>query len=96
MTRRRIAAAVAREVGTTRAQTERVIGRFLDEVIAELEEHGRVELRGFGVFKIAELPEHEGFNPHTRERTQQEARRFVRFKASRLVVDQLNSEADEG
>jgi DNA-binding protein HU-beta len=63
----------------------------IDEVIEQLERHGKLTIRGFGTFRVAERAAREGRNPRTGEAIHIPASRTVTFSASAALKDRLNT-----
>ena len=75
----------------TRADAETSVLVILDRIADQLAHGGRVEIRGFGVFKINIRPARRGRNPKTGERVDVPAKPAPHFKPGmelRALVDQ--------
>ena len=68
-----------------RVVVKKVIQTFLDQIIDELGKGNRLEFRDFGVFKTKTRAARMAQNPKTLERVRVPAKRFIRFKAGRLM-----------
>ncbi|MEW6235349.1 MAG: HU family DNA-binding protein [Candidatus Omnitrophota bacterium] len=69
-----------------------VIECVLEAFIDLLASDGRIEIRGFGIFKIKKTPARVGRNPVTKEEAKVPARNIVQFKAGRYMIDAVNRE----
>ena len=69
--------------------TKEVIQMFLDQIIDELVKGNRLEFRDFGVFETRKRAGRMAQNPKTFERVRVPARRHVKFKAGRLMKQNL-------
>jgi len=81
---------LAKEVASAHdmtAQTARkIVNTFLETMREEIVSHGRIEIRGFGVFEVVTRAEKEGRNPKTGERVQIAERQRIKFKPSALML----------
>jgi len=70
-------------------QVKRVVQQFLDQIIEELAKGNRLEFRDFGVFESKLRASRVAQNPKTLQRVHVPAKRSVKFKAGRLMKEQL-------
>lgn len=68
MTKAEIVEKVAEGTGLTKLETEAIIEGFLNTLIKSLREGHRIEIRGFGSFKIKEKSERYARNPRSGEK----------------------------
>lgn len=88
---------VADLLGITQVGAKRITNKVIEAIVARLIKDGRVDLWGFGVFKIQILKARKARNPRTGETINVPARLRVSFKASKAlegVVSDLVSRAD--
>jgi integration host factor subunit beta len=78
-----------------REEAERLVSCLLDEIAGALERGMRVELRGLGVLNVKAKRERQGRNPRTGEAVIIDARHVVRFRASELLLAQLNRRTNQ-
>jgi integration host factor subunit beta len=71
-------------------EIERVVSAFFDSITAQLQQGGRVELRGFGAFSTRERDARKGRNPRTGEAVDVSAKRVPYFKPGKEVRERLN------
>ncbi len=71
-------------------EIERVVSAFFDSIIAQLQNNGRVELRGFGAFSTREREARRGRNPRTGESVDVDAKRVPYFKPGKEMRERLN------
>lgn len=71
-------------------EVERVVAAVFDTIIAQLQEGGRVELRGFGAFSTRGRDARKGRNPRTGEPVDVSAKRVPYFKAGKEMRERLN------
>jgi integration host factor subunit beta len=74
---------------------ERIVNAILDEIVAALARGDRVELRGFGVFSVRDLPARITCNPRSGAVVSVARRRKPLFKTGKEMLDRLNSEKKE-
>lgn len=56
---------VQREAHMSHKDVELAVKLLLDQMVAELSDRGRIEIRGFGSFTVHERPARRGRNPKT-------------------------------
>ena len=64
-------------------EVESIVGCFFDTIAARLAANGRVELRGFGAFRVQARAARTGRNPSTGEAVEVPARRAPVFRPAR-------------
>lgn len=90
MTKSELISAVAEKSGLTKKNTDAAIQAFVDVVIEEMKNGGKIQLVGFGTFEVSERPAREGRNPRTGESMTVPATKTVKFKAGKALKDQVN------
>lgn len=80
--------------GLPRATAELVVQAFVGELGDALSSGRRIELRGFGSFKVKAYPGYMGRNPRTGEPIEVEPKVLPLFKASRVLHARLNPETE--
>jgi DNA-binding protein HU-beta len=90
MTKAEIVEQVANGTGLTRIETEAVIEGFMDTVIEALSKGNRIEIRGFGSFKVKKKNGRIARNPRTGETVKVDDHFVPVFKFSREFKDQVN------
>lgn len=68
-----------------------IVQQFLNEINAELAQNNRLEFRDFGVFEVHERAARIAQNPKTLEPVEVPAKRRVKFKTGKGVMERLNS-----
>ena len=71
-------------------EIERVVSAFFDSIIAQLQNGGRVELRGFGAFSTRDRDARKGRNPRTGDAVDVAAKRVPYFKPGKEMRERLN------
>lgn len=89
LTKKEIVDRIAEKIHTKHIVVKAVVQEFLDSIIDELAKGNRLELRDFGVFETKISPARTGQNPKTLEKVQIPAKRTVRFKAGKLMKEDL-------
>ncbi len=93
MTKADIVGIVADGTGLTKLETAAVIDGFLATVTYALKNGQRVNLRGFGNFKVVERKARTARNPRTRELIQIPQRKAPVFKPSKEFKNYIAEEA---
>ena len=65
MNKTELVAAIAKNAELTKKDAEAALTAFTETVAAELKKGEKVQLVGFGTFKVTERKEREGRNPQT-------------------------------
>lgn len=68
-----------------------VVNTFVDSMKESLLEGGRVEIRGFGSFKVKEYGGYAGRNPLTGEKVSVQPKRLPFFRAGKELKEYLNA-----
>ena len=95
-TKKNICEGIARKTIATRAAVKEVVQTFLDEITSELSQGHRVELRGFGVFKVCRRAARKARNPKDKTPVFIPARNAVVFKVGKLIKHKLDSHRKGG
>ena len=74
----------------TMKEVERVVATFFDAITDQLQQNGRVELRGFGAFSTRERDARKGRNPRTGDAVDVDAKRVPYFKPGKEMRERLN------
>ena len=91
MTKAELVEKVADRIHLTKKQTEAIVNILLTCITEALSDGDKVELRGFGSFRIRQRNPREGRNPKTGDTVQIPAKKVPFFKAGkelREMVDQ--------
>jgi integration host factor subunit beta len=91
ITKRDICEKIARKTNNTHAIIKETVQLFLDEMINELAQGNRIELRDFGVFEIRQRAARKARNPRTGEEAFVPAKNVVVFKVGKLMRDRASS-----
>lgn len=91
MNKTELIAAVAEKAEISKKDAEKAIKAFTDAVAEELVNGGKVQLVGFGTFEVAERAAREGRNPKSGETMTIAASKTPKFKAGKVLKDQVNA-----
>ena len=83
MNKTTLAEFVAKEAGLKKKDAEKAVNAVFAAIENELATGGRVQLAGFGTFKVKERAERIGRNPKTMEEIQVPASRAAGFRAGK-------------
>lgn len=81
MTKAELAEQVSEKIGLTRKETECIINAFCESIVNALEKGDKVEIRGFGSFRVRHRASRSGRNPKTGESVQVPPKKVPFFKA---------------
>ena len=82
--------AMARHLGSSKAEAERALASFVDTVVDGLVADGDVAILGFGSFRISRRKARMGTNPQTKERIEIPASIGVGFRAGKALKERLS------
>ncbi|MFG0283084.1 MAG: HU family DNA-binding protein [Phycisphaerales bacterium JB039] len=91
VTKKHLIDSIASETGIKRTDVKRVVQGLLDQIVVELGNGNRLELRDFGVFEIKERQARLAQNPKTLERDTVPPKRAVKFKVGRKMREALET-----
>ena len=92
MTKAELVEKVADKIQLTKKQTETVVNILLNCITEALSEGDKVELRGFGSFRIRKRNPREGRNPKTGDTVQIPAKRVPFFKAGKELREMVDDQ----
>ena len=92
MTKAELVEQVADKIQLTKKQTEAVVNILLNCITEALSKGDKVELRGFGSFRIRNRNPREGRNPKTGDTVQIPAKRVPFFKAGKELREMVDSQ----
>ena len=91
MNKTELIAAVAEQAELSKKDAEKALKAFTDVIAAELVKGEKVQLVGFGPFKVSEREAREGRNPLTGEKITIAASKNPKFKAGKALKDMVNA-----
>lgn len=89
MTKADLVDLVAENTDVPRKQADEVVQVVLESIIAALHRAEKVELRGFGSFRIRQRGERTGRNPKTGEQVHVPPKKIPYFKPGKHLREQL-------
>lgn len=90
LTKANLVEEVARAAQVTKKQAEEIVQTVFATIVDSLHSGSKVELRGFGSFRIRNRGARLGRNPKTGERVQVPPKRIPYFKPGKELKEQLN------
>jgi len=90
MTKAELVELIAGETGISKKDTGIIVNLILDNVGRALVSNDKVELRGFGSFKVKQRRSRQARNPRTGASVEVPAKRVPFFKASNELKSRLN------
>ena len=91
MNKSELVKALADQANISLDEATLVVNTFVDSMKDSLLEGGRVEIRGFGSFKVKEYGSYAGRNPRTGEKVAVEPKRLPIFRAGKELKEYLNA-----
>lgn len=91
MNKSELVKALAAQANISLDEATLVVNTFVDSMKESLLEGGRVEIRGFGSFKVKEYGSYAGRNPRTGEKVAVEPKRLPFFRAGKELKEYLNA-----
>ena len=91
MTKADLVERVAREADMTKKDAEQLVEIIFDSITETLNRGEKIELRGFGSFRVRERNSRKGRNPKTGERVEVPAKKIPFFKPSKELKDLVNT-----
>jgi integration host factor subunit beta len=95
MTKAELVEDVARAAELTKKDAERLVELVFESIIETLNRGEKIELRGFGSFRVRERGARRGRNPKTGAPVDIPAKRVPYFKPGKELKELINDEADE-
>src|SRR5215470_17076245 len=92
MTKADLVEEVSRVTELTRKDSEVIVDTLFDSVIKALKEGDKLEVRGFGSFRVRQRNARVGRNPKTGEKVEVPAKRVPYFKPSKELKDLINED----
>ena len=95
MNKRELTRAFAEEFGITIRDAEVCVNTLFNSIADTLAKGGRIEIRGFGSFKVKEYEPYSGRNPKTGESIQVSRKKLPYFKLSSMMRKRMNKKPIE-
>ena len=91
MNKSELVKSLAEQANISLVEATLVVNTFVDSMKESLLEGGRVEIRGFGSFKVKEYGGYAGRNPRTGEKVSVQPKRLPFFRAGKELKEYLNA-----
>ncbi|MCQ2191837.1 MAG: HU family DNA-binding protein [Paludibacteraceae bacterium] len=79
--------AIASQSGLTKANSAKALDAILSSIQGALKKNDSIQLVGFGTYSVDERAAREGRNPRTGETMTIAAKKVVKFKPSKNILD---------
>ena len=94
MTKSELMEALAESRGISRRTAEEVVNVLFDGMRDTLKNDGRIEIRGFGSFKVRHYKGRVGRNPKTGAEISVKPKKLPIFKVSKLMRELINKDLE--
>jgi integration host factor subunit beta len=91
MTKAELVDGVSKNSGLSKKDAEVIVQTVLDSIIDSLRSGEKVELRGFGSFRLRDRASRQGRNPKTGEKVHVPAKKVPYFKPGKELKELINS-----
>ena len=95
VSRYEIAEAMKNEFGFNRKFCLEIVNDIIDIIIDGLQSDKKVKIHNFGTFKLNNKKSRIGRNPKTKEEYNISSRNVITFKASKILLSNINIKNDE-
>lgn len=95
MTKAELVDEVARVVQLTKKQAETIVNIVFDSIVDSLRAGQKIELRGFGSFRLRSRKSRTGRNPKTGEKVEVPSKKIPYFKPGKELKELINKAAGE-
>ena len=96
MTKAELVDEVARVVQLTKKQAETIVNIVFDSIVDSLRAGQKIELRGFGSFRLRSRKSRTGRNPKTGEKVEVPSKKIPYFKPGKELKELINKALGEG
>ena len=90
MTKAELVDEVARVVQLTKKQAETIVNIVFDSIVESLRAGQKIELRGFGSFRLRSRKSRTGRNPKTGEKVEVPSKKIPYFKPGKELKELIN------
>ncbi|MGH9796597.1 MAG: HU family DNA-binding protein [Candidatus Polarisedimenticolia bacterium] len=91
MTKAELVEEVARVSELTKKHSEVIVNTVFESIVEALRKDEKIELRGFGSFRIRQRRSRQGRNPKTGDRVDVPAKRIPYFKPGKELKELINT-----
>ena len=92
MTKADLVEKVSREAEMTKKDAEQLVEIIFESIVSTLNEGEKIELRGFGSFRVRQRNARKGRNPKTGDSVDIPAKRVAYFKPGKELKEVINQE----
>ena len=96
MTKAELVDEVARVVQLTKKQAETIVNIVFDSIVDSLRSGQKIELRGFGSFRLRNRKSRTGRNPKTGEKVDVPSKKIPYFKPGKELKELINKAIEAG
>ncbi len=96
MTKAELVDEVARVVQLTKKQAETIVNIVFDSIVDSLRSGQKIELRGFGSFRLRSRKSRTGRNPKTGEKVEVPSKKIPYFKPGKELKELINKTLGDG
>jgi integration host factor subunit beta len=96
MTKAELVDEVARVVQLTKKQAETIVNIVFDSIVDSLRSGQKIELRGFGSFRLRNRKSRTGRNPKTGEKVEVPSKKIPYFKPGKELKELINQALVDG
>ncbi|MBI5182831.1 MAG: integration host factor subunit beta [Nitrospinae bacterium] len=90
MTKAELIGRLAERIQLTKKQTEVIVDTVFDSITDALSQGNKVELRGFGSFRVRHRNSREGRNPKSGQKVEVPAKKVPFFKAGKELREMIS------
>jgi integration host factor subunit beta len=91
LTGERLNRLLAQEEGLSQKKAKQIVDVFFQSMMESLAEEDRVDIRGFGTFKVKTYDGYVGRNPKTGAAVQVTPKRLPNFKLGKALKERINN-----
>ena len=92
MTKAQLVEEVARNTRLTKKHAEVIVNTVFESIVDSLKDGDKIELRGFGSFRIRERGSRVGRNPKTGDKVSVPSKKVPYFKPGKQLKELLNND----
>ena len=89
VTKRELCESIASTSGCPQVVAKAIVQQFLDEIVEQLSQGNRIELRNFGVFATRVRAGNKARNPRTNETVEVPVKAKAHFKVGKQMADRV-------
>jgi integration host factor subunit beta len=95
MTKHQLIEALAKAEGLTLKNAEMIINEIFEKMSDALVDNNRIEIRGFGSFKVKNYEGYQGRNPKTGKIIEVQEKKLPFFKVGKELKDRVDGKIDK-